>query len=160
MALDECSGIARAPSFSAPPRGLISRLDVVLNRPLLIGLVAVLASLFCCSALAQNDAVLEVKPAPVAIPTRPAHHPSPARPEGVPLLFLAMLGLAGLALSQTRGASPSEHRDTAFRAGKNVARGQELPQARRPTEPALVPALESVRAGEHHHDIVGLESVA
>jgi hypothetical protein len=161
MAHDECSGIARASSFSAPPRRLISRLDVVLNRPLLLGLVAVLASLLCGSALAQSDAIPEVKPIQSAISTSPIYRPESASSDGVPLLFLAILGLASLALSQTRASIGPEHRDAAFCSGKKVARGQDLPQERRPRAvvASASPVLGRVRTREHHHDIMGLESV-
>jgi hypothetical protein len=157
MALDERSGFIAGGVLSTPSRRLISRLGPFLNRPLLIGAATVLASLLCCGALAGNNALSEVKSpqgTPPAGVTR--HHPS-ARSEEVPLLFLVILGLAGLALSQTRPSPGEAEREVHFRAGKKVDHRQELP-AVQPPQPLLV-LPSGVIAREHHNHVVGLEPV-
>jgi hypothetical protein len=153
MAPDERSGLDRSAALSAPSRRLISRFAPILNRPLVIGAVTVLASFFCCGALAQTSTASEGKPQVAATSPTPVQHHHPARQDGVPLLFLVVLGLGGLALSQTRPTPRPASRPGSSYAGKNVARGQELPEII-PPQPEL-----SVVAGEHHDDVVGFEPV-
>lgn len=157
MALDDRSGITSVPVASTASRGLVSRIDFLLNRPLFLGLGAVLASLICCGTLAQTTAISEVKPHHEAAAARPLHRPQPESSDEIPLLCLAFLGLAGLALSQTRPSSEPEHREDIFRAGKNVVRGQELPKTPSDPAPRLAPSLSIPRTPEPHHGIMGLE---
>jgi hypothetical protein len=153
MALDERSGLDRSAALSAPSRRLISRFAPILNRPLVIGAITVLASFFCCSVLAQTNTVSEGKPHLAAASPAPAQHPHPASPDAVPLLFLVVLGLGGLALSQTRPTPRPAARPGSSYAGKNVVRGQELPEII-PPQPEL-----SVVTREHHDHVVGFEPV-
>ncbi len=138
----------------------VSRLAPLFNRPLLIGCAAVAASLFCCGMVARAVPLSEVKthqavPLPAAAP-----QPTTATPGVVPPLFLAILGLAALALSQTRPAERPAPTQGPSCAGKNTARGQKLPKIRRPQP--LLTAMDSnsgVVAREHHHDVMGLQPI-
>jgi hypothetical protein len=157
MALDERPGFNTEGVHSTSSRRLISRLGPVLNRPLLIGAAAVLASLLCCGVLEGNNPFSEAKlPQGTASTMAPRHHHA-ARSEEVPLLFLVILGLAGLALSQTRPSPGEAEREVHFRAGKKVDHRQELP-AVQPPQPLLV-LPSGVIAREHHNHVVGLEPV-
>jgi hypothetical protein len=148
-------------AISHPPASLISRLGQLLNRPLLTGCAAAVASLFCCGVLARGVPLSELKPQHAAVHTAATVHPRATHHGEFPPLFLAMLGLAALALAQT----PSSETATANRvdscAGKNVKRGQKLPKilAPQPVLPPLDPTS-SVVAGEHHDDIVRLQPIS
>ena len=119
--------------------------------------MAVLASLLFCGTLAQTHPFSEAKaPAPVRS-TPPALQRHADRDDEVSPLFLALLGLAALALSQTRPSDkPTSWKDDSC-TGKNVARGQKLPEVRPPQPPLATDS--GVIAGKHHHDIVGLETI-
>jgi hypothetical protein len=153
MANEPRSARVRGAVDSKPSRRLISRFAPLLNRPLAIGAMTVLASFFCCGALAETTVVSEGKSLPeaTASPIVRSHHSDES--DAIPLLFLVVLGLGGLALSQTRPTERSTPRAGFFCAGKNVVRGQELP-AIIPPQPPL-----GVVAREHHDDVVGLEPV-
>ncbi len=160
MAAGTISSRQEEATSSQETRTLISRLAPLLNRPLLIGCAAVLASLVCCGVLAKAAPVIEVKSHPAALRTVATPHPQAAKHEEVHPLFLAMLGLAALALSQTRGSDKAEPAKDVSCAGKNGVRGQKLPKILRP-QPVLAPLdpASGVIARKHHDDIVGLESV-
>jgi hypothetical protein len=153
MANERRSGFGRSDVESTPSRRLISRFAPILNRPLAIGAITVLASFLCCGALAETTPVSEGKPhadtAPAASMAR--HHTD--RDDAIPLLFLLVLGLGGLALSQTKPTERPGQRAGSFCAGKNVVHGQELP-AIIPPQPPL-----AVVARKHHDDVVGLQPV-
>jgi len=153
MAFNERSGPSRSSVVWVPERRLISRFAPILNRPLVIGAVAVLFSFFCCGALAESVPVSEGKTNLATVPSHSNQSRHSHAEEGVPLLFLAVLGLGGLALSQTRPTERQGQRAGSLCAGKNVARGQELP-AIIPPQPPL-----GVVARKHHDDVVGLEPV-
>jgi hypothetical protein len=153
MANEPRSARVRGAVDSQPTRRLISRFAPLLNRPLAIGAVTVLASFFCCGALAETTPVSEGKPHADTAPTAGIARHHVDRDDAVPLLFLVVLGLGGLALSQTRPTERSTPRAGSFCAGKNVVHGQELP-AIIPPQPPL-----GVVARQHHDDVVGLEPV-
>jgi hypothetical protein len=157
MASDHHPDIARGPVPSARVRRIVSPLDFLFNRPFLIGVAAVLASLFYCRALAQTPALSEVNPSHSITKVIQPHQEASANSDDVPVLFLAVLGLAGLALSQTRPSSEPAHREVVFRAGKNGVRGQELPTTRRGQEPLQLPSFGQIE-DQHPHAITGLES--
>jgi hypothetical protein len=147
-------------AFSQQAGTLVSRLAPLLHRPLLIGGAAVAASLFFSGLVARAVPSSEVK-AHHAAPL-PAAAPQPAAPRHgeVPPLFLAILGLAALALSQTRQPErPATNRDDSC-AGKKIARGQKLPKIRRP-QPLLAPlnSDSGVIARKHHDDVMGFQPI-
>jgi hypothetical protein len=127
----ERSGTAPGALRSAASPRWISRFDPLLKRLLVVGAVAFLAAFLCGSAAAQDSSTSEVKPPVVSAVNRPAaaarHHHS-SDEEAIPLLFLALMGLAALTLSQTRPSSDYRSRTGSSCAGKNVAPGQELPE--------------------------------
>jgi hypothetical protein len=153
MALDKRSGPDRSAAVSTAPRRLISRFAPILNRPLVIGGLTVLASFVGCGALARSAPVPEGKQqlAPASSDLAPSHRSD--RSDDIPLLFLAAIGLGGLALSQTRPTERPGQRPGSLCAGKNVARGQELP-AVIPPQPPL-----GVVARQHQDNVVGFEPV-
>jgi len=104
-------------------------------------------------ALAESTSVSEGKQHFATAPSSLTQLHRSNRSDEVPLLFLAVLGLGGLALSQTRPTERPGQRAGSLCAGKNVARGQELP-AIIPPQPPL-----GVVARKHHDDVVGLEPV-
>jgi hypothetical protein len=143
-----------------PPRQsatLISRLGPLLNRPLLIGVAAVVASVIICGVVVQTRTVSEVNEARMVEATPSASHRHLVRDDELSPLFLILLGLAAFALSQTRSPEQSAPRKDHFYAGKKIARGQKLPEVREPQPPIVLGS--GVIAREHHHDVVGLESV-
>ena len=142
-------------------RTLISRLAPLLSRPLLIGGAAVAASLLCGSVAARAVPLSEVKAqSHTSYASAPSHIRTVKHEEMSPL-FLAMFGLAALALSQTRGSGAAEPKLNAPCAGKNVAPGQKLPKIRRHL-PELEPLdfTSGVVAREHHDNVVGFEPVS
>jgi hypothetical protein len=157
MALDERSGFTTGTVFSAPAHRFSSHLEPFFNRPLLIGAATVLASLLFCGTLVQNDASSEGNSQQVTPSAEVSRQHHSARSEEVPLLFLAILGLAGLALSQTRPEPKDGERAGPFRAGKKVNRRQELPAIKPPQPHLVLPS--GVIAREHHDHIIGLEPV-
>lgn len=159
MAPDDRSVITDASGFSAASHKLASPLDLFFKRPLLIGVIATLASLIYCGALTQTITTPEAKPRDITAAADPSRHLQPERSENVPLLSLAVIGLASLALSQARPSPEPEHRESILSAGKNVARGQELPRTNTNPEPALALSLASLRTQERHHDIANLEPI-
>ena len=87
-----------------------------LSRPVLIGLLAVLSSVVCCQAYAQSVSQSYEAPRYGQTAASAPHAGSDAPGKGhsrdseaVPLLFLSVLGLAGMALSRIR--SSKEPRD-------------------------------------------------
>jgi hypothetical protein len=115
---------------AASPRWL-SRFDPLLKRLLVVGAVAFLAAFLCGSTAAQNSAAPEVKSQAAPSANRPvaaARHHHSSDEEAIPLLFLALMGLAALTLSQIPPTSESRPRASSTCAGKNVAPGQELPE--------------------------------
>jgi hypothetical protein len=148
-------------TVSREKRTLISRLAPLLNRPLLIGIAAVLASLFCGDVAARAVPLSEVKTEPRASYVAVPSHVRASKNEEMSPLFLAVFGLAALALSQTRGSQEAQPKLNDSRAGKNVAPGQKLPKT-----PRHLPELEpldlssGVIAREHHDDVVGFEAVS
>jgi hypothetical protein len=157
MAHDERSGFTTRAAFLTPAHRLGSHLEPFLNRPLLIGAATVLASLLFCGTIARNDASSEGKSQQVTASAAVSQHHNSARSEEVPLLFLAILGLAGLALSQTRPEPNDGERAGPFRAGKKVNRRQELPAIKPPQPPLVLPS--GMIAREHHDHVIGLEPV-
>lgn len=109
----------------------ISRLELLLKRFVLIGALGFLAIFLSVTAATQDPAPSEVKspaaPAPGHFAAAARHHHS-SDEEAIPLLFLALMGLAALALSQTRPSPQRANQAGSICAGKNVARGQELPE--------------------------------
>jgi hypothetical protein len=153
MACNERSGPGRGTAIWVPERRLISRFAPILNRPLVIGAMAVLFSFFCCGALAETAPVSEGKTHLASVPSNSAETRHSRASDDIPLLFLAVLGLGGLALSQTRPTERPGQRPGSLCAGKNVARGQELP-AIIPPQPPL-----GVVARKHHDHVVGFQPV-
>ncbi len=110
---------------------LISRFDLLLKRLLLVGALAFLAIFLSVTAVTQDPSSLEVKsPIDPAVNRAgaTAHHHHSSDEENIPLLFLALMGLAALTLSQTRPSSERAPQAGPICAGKNVAPGQELPE--------------------------------
>ena len=114
----------------APPRHLISRLHLLLDRPVVLGLVAVLVSILCGGAIAGNSTFSAVKSHHGTAMTRSAPHPSSARSDEIPVLFLTLMGLAALALSQTRSTSEITSRPVTFAQAKKSSAGKTCPGAR------------------------------
>ncbi len=122
-----------APGALPPGASLrsISRFNLLLKRLLLVGALAFPVIFLSVTAVTQDPAPPEVKltidPAANHREARfRSHHSSDE--EEIPLLFLALMGLAALTLSQTRPSSPRPPQTGPNCAGKNVAPGQELPE--------------------------------
>ncbi len=116
---------------SASSLRAISRVNLFLKRLLLVGALAFLAVFLSVTAVTEDPASSEVK-SPVDPAANPAgtaaRHRSSSDEEAIPLLFLALMGLAALTLSQTRPSSERAAQAGSICAGKNVAPGQELPE--------------------------------
>ncbi len=109
----------------------ISRINLLLKRLLLVGALAFLAIFLSVTAVTQDPASSEVKspagPAANRAGAAARHHHS-SDEESIPLLFLALMGLAALTLSQMRPSPRNASPAGPICAGKNVADGQELPE--------------------------------
>ncbi len=116
--------------FPASPR-LLSLGALFLKRPLLIGALTLLAAAFSHGDPAQNPLDSEGKmyfdsTAERASTATRHHHGSDD--DEIPLLFLALMGLGALTLSQIRPSEIKTPPVDVFDAGKNVDCGQELPE--------------------------------
>lgn len=124
MVRDERTANGGSDLFPTPARHLISRLHLLLDRPVVLGIVAVLVSILCCRALAQNGIISEVKAHRSAAVTGVSQHRSSTHSEEVPLLFLTLLGLASLALSQTRPSTEAKPRPANLAQAKKASTGK------------------------------------
>jgi hypothetical protein len=127
MVRDERTAHGDGDLFPSPSPHLISRMNLLLDRPVILGLVAVLVSLLCCSALVQNSSFLEVKSHHRPTMVTSGAPRSSSRSDEVPVLFLALFGLAALALSQTRPSSEIASRSAKFAQAKKSSAGKSCP---------------------------------
>jgi hypothetical protein len=126
-------GTAPRAAISATAPQLASRRSPLLQRLFLMGVLILVTAFVYGSAIAQNSSFSEEKtPFATAAEQAKIHsrHQPESRDDGVPLLFLALLGLGAVALSQTRPTPAKPSPTGSFCAGKNVSGGQELPETK------------------------------
>ena len=87
MVRDERTANGGSDPFPTPARHLISMLNLLLDRPLVLGFVALFVSVLCCRALTQNGTISEVKAHHATARTGVSQHRSSTHSEEIRCSF-------------------------------------------------------------------------